>query len=128
MDPVSNRCHGRVLMLLCSAVSCAPNYYSRPDSTYDKAVEDLGAPLEVCLVTTESVTAFGNAAAGQWIALEPLVPGDFYARWVEPGGGTEPSAEGGRSLNIFYYPILVFESATAHLPALDTTPGGVFPA
>lgn len=112
MDPVSNRCLGPALVLLCSTASCAPNYYSRSDTTYNKAVEDLGAPLEVCLVTTESVTAFGNAAMEQWIALEPLVPGDFYARWVEPGGGTELSADGERSLNVFYYPILVFDQSS----------------
>lgn len=112
MDPLSSRCLGRALPLFFSVVGCAANYYSRSDTTYDKAVEDLGAPLEVCLVTTESVASFGNAAMPHWIALEPLVPGDFYARWVEAGGGTQSSADGERALNVFFYPILVFDQSS----------------
>ena len=112
MDPISSQCLGRALLLSFSAVGCAANYYSRSDTTYDKAVEDLGAPLEVCLVTTESVASFGNAAMQRWIALEPLVPGDFYARWVEPGGGTQLSDDGERPLNVFFYPILVFDRSS----------------
>ncbi len=112
MGPATHRRLGHILLCVFSGAGCAANYYSRTGTTYDKAVADLGAPLEVCLVTTESVTAFGNAAIEQWMALEPLVPGDFYARWVEPGGGTEPSADGGRSLNVFYYPILVFDRSS----------------
>jgi hypothetical protein len=99
--------HAVAILGLC--IACAPSFYDRSGTTYLSALRDLGGPLEVCLVTEASVSAFGPDELPRWAAMAPLGDGDFYARWVEHGGHTEQAADG-TLVNYFYYPILVFDA------------------